>query len=141
MAAVPEVDVRAAIVGLGSPALASASVLRGPEMPSATQEKAGSVGDRAVFVRELVGTEPSRHHDGTSYRQALVVVTVRSSKDAYAAGAALALAVWTGLERATLSADYVAGGCEATQNAFAYAGTDEVGRHRWQCTFRCVFVA
>lgn len=143
MAALPQTDVRARLLaaGVGSPALVAADVYLGIEVPSSTQEGAGTVPDRAVFCRELAGTEPNRHHDGTSYRQAIVLVSVRSAKDAYAAGVLLAEAVWGALEKSTLSADYVLTGCEATQSSFAYGGTDEVGRHRWHCAFRCIFVA
>lgn len=143
MPAIPATDIRAKLIagGVGSPALGAGDVYVGIEVPSAAQEGAGSVPDRAVFVREIAGVEPRRLHDGASYQQALVQVTVRSAKDAYAAGDTLARAVRAALERATLSADYLGEGCEATQQAFAYIGGDELGRHRWACTFRCVFVS
>lgn len=144
MPAVPQTDVRAKLIagGVGSPPLAAADVYLGPKVPSGTQDGiASGIPDRAVFVRELAGAEPRRMHDGSSYRQSLVLVTVRSAKDAYAIGKALADAVHAALERATLSADYLETGCEATADRFSYIETDELGRHEWQCTFRCVYVA
>lgn len=142
MAADPQSDIRTRLIAgnVGSPALAATDVFHGVEVPSGAQDGAGSVPDRAVFVRDLAGAEPDRHHDGTSYQQALVLVTVRSAKDSYGAGKTLANAVHAALESETLSADYVEEGCEATAARFAYVGTDEMGRHRWACTFRCIYV-
>lgn len=144
MPADPQIDVRAKLIagGVGSPALGAADVYVGGELPSAFQDAiVPGVPDRSVFVRELAGAEPKRLHDGTAYRQSLVLVTVRSSKDEFGNGKTLANAVHAALERATLSADYLDEGCEATADRFAYIGVDEIGRHEWQCSFRCIYVA
>lgn len=143
MPAVPQTDVRARIIAaaVGSPALGASDVFIGLEVPTAAEEGAGTVPDRAVFVRDLPGAEPRRLHDGDSHHQASVLVTVRSPKDSYAAGVALAELVRAALEKSTLSADYLEQGCEAAQDRMGYAGTDELGRHRWSCAFTCHYVA
>lgn len=143
MPADPQADVRAFIIAaaVGSPALLAADVLEGVEVPSSTQEGAGTVPNRAVFVRELASSEPRRHHDGTALAGALVQVTIRSNAGDYDGGKLLADQVAAALERASLSADYLVEGCELTQARPSYMSTDEVGRHRWATVVRCLYVA
>src|SRR4051812_25039224 len=139
MAANPQTDL-AAFIAANVAGLASSSVFEGEIIPTGTSEGGGSVPDVAAFVLVLAGAPPKRMHDGTRYRQSLLHVTVRSAVDDPDGGKVIADAAFAALDQATISADYVPGGCEATTDAFTKIGTDEIGHALYAAVFRLIYV-